>query len=228
MTLPAQAEAPRLSELEEVIEGGLKTFIEVGEALLEIREARLYQSDHATFDDYCRARWDFSARRARQLITASEIGTTVPVENEAQARELVPLRSQPREMAAAQAEASEEARQEDRSVSARDIKAAVAKRKPPTPPKAQPADRQRGTPSTPMPSPHRDERVEAACRIVRDLGPDIDVDAAPERWLLQLLSTREVTDELIAKARSACGEEISKRDLKDTAALADRLGIRLR
>jgi hypothetical protein len=33
-------------------------------------------------------RWDFTGRRARQLMRAAEIGTVVPVNNEAQAREL--------------------------------------------------------------------------------------------------------------------------------------------
>jgi hypothetical protein len=81
----------RLSELEIVIEGGLQTFVDVGLALGEIRDSRLYRETHATFEDYCLERWKFTGRRGRQLIAAAEIGTVVPVENEAQARELVPL-----------------------------------------------------------------------------------------------------------------------------------------
>jgi hypothetical protein len=81
-----------LAECEEVIERGLATFIEVGAALLQIRDERLYLETHKTFDDYCRERWDFTDRRARQLMTAAEVGTIVPVANEAQARELVPLK----------------------------------------------------------------------------------------------------------------------------------------
>ena len=44
------AEAGRLQELETTIERGLQTFIEVGEALREIRDHRLYRGDHPTFE----------------------------------------------------------------------------------------------------------------------------------------------------------------------------------
>lgn len=83
--------ADRLAELESVIERGVPTFMEVGRALAEIRDTRLYRETHPTFEAYCRDRWGFTDRRARQLIAASrqvESGTTVPVENERQARRL--------------------------------------------------------------------------------------------------------------------------------------------
>jgi hypothetical protein len=91
MSTLARSETTRLVELECVIEQGIATFIAVGNALSEIRESRLYRETHATFEDYCLERWKFTGRRGRQLIAAAEIGTVVPVENEAQARELIPL-----------------------------------------------------------------------------------------------------------------------------------------
>ncbi len=84
-------ERSRLAELESLVERGLRTFVEVGKALMEIRESRLYRETHGTFETYCRERWGFSKRRGNQLIQAAEVGTMVPVENERQARELVPL-----------------------------------------------------------------------------------------------------------------------------------------
>ena len=87
----AAAETARLVELEGVVSRGLQTFIEVGKALREIRDSKLYRQHFETFEDYCRDRWGFSERRGRQLIDAAQIGTVVPVENEAQARELAPL-----------------------------------------------------------------------------------------------------------------------------------------
>ena len=90
MKLQAVVEA-RLTELEATIERGLLVFVAVGRALLEIRDSKLYREQHGTFEDYCRERWGFTDRRARQLMTAAEIGTIVPVQNEGQARELVPL-----------------------------------------------------------------------------------------------------------------------------------------
>jgi hypothetical protein len=87
----AVPERKRLVELETVIEAGLQTFMQVGSALLEIRTEKLYRETHATFADYCEQRWRFSDRRARQLMSAAEIGTTVPVPSERHARALVPL-----------------------------------------------------------------------------------------------------------------------------------------
>ena len=82
---------PSLAECEQVIERGLGTFLEVGGALLSIRDQRLYKEQHATFEDYCRTRWGFSRQRAHQLIAAAEVSTIVDVQNEGQARELAGL-----------------------------------------------------------------------------------------------------------------------------------------
>lgn len=65
-------ETERLQALEGVIARGVQTFIEVGEALSEIREKRLYRSQGATFEEYCRERWGIGASRARQLIGGAE------------------------------------------------------------------------------------------------------------------------------------------------------------
>jgi hypothetical protein len=45
-------ESAKLENLEEVIDGGLKSFIEVGRALMEIREGRLYRATHMQFESY--------------------------------------------------------------------------------------------------------------------------------------------------------------------------------
>lgn len=70
---------PALVECETVIERGLATFVEVGAALLRIRDDHLYRDDYQTFEDYCRERWQFSDSRARQLVGAVETVTTVTV-----------------------------------------------------------------------------------------------------------------------------------------------------
>ena len=84
-------EHDRLVENEMVIERGIKTFAEVGNALLKIRDGRLYRAEFGTFEDYCRERWGFRRQRANELITAalvvdeiSSTGTPAP-SNEAQA-----------------------------------------------------------------------------------------------------------------------------------------------
>lgn len=56
-----------------LIERGLTTFVEVGEALLEIRESRLYRETHATFEAYCQSRWAWSGDHAKRLMNAAEV-----------------------------------------------------------------------------------------------------------------------------------------------------------
>ena len=52
--------------------GSFRTFWQVGEALAEVRDGKLYKETHGTFEDYCRERWGMSDSRARQLIGAAE------------------------------------------------------------------------------------------------------------------------------------------------------------
>lgn len=66
-------ENKRLYECEQIIERGLKTFVDVGGALLEIRDSRLYRADYGTFEEYCQQRWNFTRMRASQLIAAAEV-----------------------------------------------------------------------------------------------------------------------------------------------------------
>ncbi|MBD2184425.1 hypothetical protein H6S82_10565 [Planktothrix sp. FACHB-1355] len=66
-------EKARLEELEAVIEQGLQTFYEVGKALDEIREKKLYRETHKTFDAYCRDKWGIARRTAYQFIDAAHV-----------------------------------------------------------------------------------------------------------------------------------------------------------
>lgn len=91
------AELARLGELEQVVETGLTVFTKVGNALLEIRDSRLYRQQFATFEAYCRERWGFERRQAYRLIDAaaavshvSNWTQTVP-QTESQARPLTRL-----------------------------------------------------------------------------------------------------------------------------------------
>jgi DNA modification methylase len=85
-----------LAQHEAVIDRGLHTFIEVGRALLRIRDGRLYREGYATFEAYCRDRWEMSRIHAHRMIGAAAVvanlsptGNT-PL-NERQARPLVGL-----------------------------------------------------------------------------------------------------------------------------------------
>jgi hypothetical protein len=65
-----------LERLEGVIRKNLAAFYEVGQALMAIRDKRLYLcktgGKYQTFEAYCRGVWDFNSSRARQLIMATE------------------------------------------------------------------------------------------------------------------------------------------------------------
>ena len=98
-----QADTARLKELESVIERGRKTFIEVGYALAEIRDQRLYRQTHATFEAYCTEQWGWTRQRSYQLMNAATVvkllpaGMSTRVDNEATARELAKLEPKERE-----------------------------------------------------------------------------------------------------------------------------------
>ena len=85
------AEADRLIGLETVIERGLHTFVDVGTALLEIRDSRLYRTAFDTFEDYCRERWGMSRPRAYQLIDAATVASNLSTTVDIPERHLRPL-----------------------------------------------------------------------------------------------------------------------------------------
>lgn len=90
-------ERSRLYQLEETIRQGLNTFVDVGNALLEIRDKRLYRQEYSTFEEYCREQWNMQRAYAYRLISASEVvnnlspvGDILP-SSERQARPLASL-----------------------------------------------------------------------------------------------------------------------------------------
>ena len=101
--------------LEATIAHGFQSFMDVGKALQEIRDCKLYRNTHGTFEEYCEDRWGISASRARQLVGAfgamvdikSVTNVTLLPQNEGQVRPLVSL--EPEQRAAAWQEAVETA-----------------------------------------------------------------------------------------------------------------------
>lgn len=99
------SDARDLARLEAVVEAGLNTFIEVGMALTEIRDRRLYLLTHPSFETYCRERFDVSRARAYQLMmgAAVALSTNVDIPNEAVARALATFPAEHRATIAAAA-----------------------------------------------------------------------------------------------------------------------------
>ena len=91
------AERARLQELESIVEHGLQTFYEVGKALDEIREQKLYRETHKTFEAYCQEKWGMARQTANRFIGAARvmeilepIGSKIPTK-ESQIRPLAQL-----------------------------------------------------------------------------------------------------------------------------------------
>jgi hypothetical protein len=84
----------RLTELEKLIAKGKKTFVEVGLALAEIRDSRLYRREYSGFEEYCRKKWGWEKRYTQYVIAGAEAvrslpdGTRTLVHHETAAREL--------------------------------------------------------------------------------------------------------------------------------------------
>lgn len=83
----------RLKHLEGVVRHGMQTFIEVGAALLEIRDGRLYEPAHKDFEAYCQAEFGWTRRNADRYIRSAKAAAKLRpiglgIENEAQAREM--------------------------------------------------------------------------------------------------------------------------------------------
>lgn len=109
-----------LMEHEKVIEQGLNTFIDVGNALVAIRDGKKYRAaGYGTFEDYCQRRWEISKQYAGNLMRAAEIVRELETETETivsvlpktegQVRPLAPLRNEPEKVREAWAEAVDRA-----------------------------------------------------------------------------------------------------------------------
>ena len=103
LTPLTQVEAKQLEQREQIIKQGITAFKQVAEALVEIRDQRLFRAQYRTFEDYCREKWGMTRRHADRLVLAnavvenlesdqlvSKIPVAIPV-NEAQARPLAAL-----------------------------------------------------------------------------------------------------------------------------------------
>lgn len=135
-TALTKTEFASLTDCERVIDAGQKTFVEVGQALLKIRESRLYRSEFGTFEEYTESRWGWKASRARQLIdaatTAGNLKSVTSGNTPISERVVRPLvRLDPDQQREAWKKASEKAAKEDRPVTARDVGEMVVEIVPP-------------------------------------------------------------------------------------------------
>lgn len=108
-------ERSKLDALEKIITKGKRSFVEVGLALAEIKEAKLYRQAHKIFAEYCESKWGWTSAYANYTIQGAEVVKALPekmttiVANEGQARALASVPE------------ANNAEEEDRPVTARDI-----------------------------------------------------------------------------------------------------------
>lgn len=69
----SKIEQDALRDCEEVIAKGMTNFRDVGEALMRIRDEKLFRQKFGTFEEYCQTTWDFGKRRANQIIAATKV-----------------------------------------------------------------------------------------------------------------------------------------------------------
>lgn len=66
-------ELAKLEKEEKIIANGIRTFHDVGSALLVIRDEKLHRAKHKTFDEYCKEKWGFERAYAYRLIDSSKV-----------------------------------------------------------------------------------------------------------------------------------------------------------
>jgi hypothetical protein len=118
-------ESKRLIELESIIKSGKQTFVDVGIALAEVRDGKLYKADHSTFEDYCQSKWGWTKQHAYRLIECAPIAkSNTRVTSIRQAQEAAKVPEEKREEVVSKA--AEAAKAEDRPMTAADIKTQAA------------------------------------------------------------------------------------------------------
>ncbi len=70
-------EETSLERDEAIIQRGLESFVEVGNALLHIRDNTLYEKTHDTFEGYLHERWKMARRTGYRYMEAAEVVANV-------------------------------------------------------------------------------------------------------------------------------------------------------
>jgi hypothetical protein len=88
-----EPEKVELASCEAIVDAGILSFVEVGNALIKISEGRLYRGTHGSFEPYVRERYNISARHAYRLCDAAKVVNELrpmghTLETERQVREI--------------------------------------------------------------------------------------------------------------------------------------------
>lgn len=81
---PAQKD--RWQRCRKIVKNGLRTYIEVGRALLEIKQSQLYLAEYATWTDYCDRELTMTRRHADRMIVSAKTITLREQPNKGQTK----------------------------------------------------------------------------------------------------------------------------------------------
>lgn len=121
-------ETTRLAELLTIIQNGVR---DVGEALIEIRDKKLYRAESKSFEEFCAKNLHMGRAHAYRLIEYHEMKMSPigdKIANEGQAREVA--RVKPEKRARVVREAAARAEEEGKPMAARHIAAAAREEEP--------------------------------------------------------------------------------------------------
>lgn len=207
---------------EQIIESGMRSFLDVGRSLLAIREEKLYLEKAESFEEYCKKRWGFAKSHAYRLIESAEVVDDLVVspigghstksdsqvlpENERQARALADSSDNPRTRATVWAKAVEVAPKNeagDPVVTAALVKKVAAEIVRPAKPKPAELEAEEDEPED-EPDPTIEEvieetnrKIESFCRGVMKFVED---NMPEDKWLKDLGRG----DTAVQKIRDAC------------------------
>jgi hypothetical protein len=68
-----EVDLKRREQLESILQRGSMLFVDIGNALYEIRENRLYRDEFSSFDAYCREKWGWSKAHSNRLVEAASV-----------------------------------------------------------------------------------------------------------------------------------------------------------
>jgi hypothetical protein len=69
----SEVERLNFQACEAILALGWQSVLDMGQALAQIRDERLYRDEFGTFEDYCRRKWEYSRRQVDRWISAAQV-----------------------------------------------------------------------------------------------------------------------------------------------------------
>lgn len=90
-------EETRLLELIDLVNSGMVAVLQVGEALTEIRDRKLYRKSHETFQEFAEDNFQISRAKAYRLIDAAEVAKDLSHVRDKSLNSIIAMKNIPKE-----------------------------------------------------------------------------------------------------------------------------------